>query len=127
MGDVLDLYKDLKAEGRPVLLRVITTTGADPASGDPGTETVVDHTTRALELEMTFAERSSLARILGSDICMEDKRLLVAALKDDGTALPRPTKADKVVDDGTVYSIVSVSRQKPGNTVLYYEIQVRGA
>ena len=124
--DVRDIYNDLKANGRAVTLRVTTTTGGDPAAGIAGAETVVDYATQALEEEMTFAQRASLARILGSDVCMDDRRLMVAAVQDSGEALPRPTREHSIVMDGKVYSIVNVGALEPGETVLYYSVQVRG-
>ncbi|MBL8967952.1 MAG: hypothetical protein JNG85_13170 [Spirochaetaceae bacterium] len=116
----------IKAKGKLVLLRVTVMTGGDPAAGIPGAETVTDYQARALEEEMTFAERSSLARILGSDVCMDDRRLMVAAVQDNGQALPRPSRAEKIVMAGKVYSIVNVGALEPGETAIYYEVQIRG-
>jgi hypothetical protein len=125
--DVLDTYNDLKKEGRPVSLRVVTVTGGDPATGDPGTESYVDHPTYALELETTYAVRISLAKALGSDIAMKDKRLMVAALDTSLAELPEPTTAMKLVDGSTVYNIANAEPLRPGDDIYYYSLQVRGS
>ena len=114
--------------GRLVYLRRTMRTGGDPATGDPGTETVTDYPVMAVEEELTMAELSSMTRNLGSDVVMNDKRLMVAAVQTTGAALPAPTAADKIVDGTKVYNIAYAPRPlAPGSTALYWTIQVRGA
>jgi hypothetical protein len=129
MSEALDVYNDLKADGRPVTLRVGSGVFVDPHpdQGDPGTETTVDYATYAIELETTFAERNALAKILGSDVAMKDKRLMVAALDTSGAALPAITQAMKLVDGETVYNIVNAEPLRPALDIYYYAVQVRGS
>jgi hypothetical protein len=132
--DAQGIYEKLKAKGRAVSLRVGTGVFVDshPETGDPGTEGTVNHATYALELETTFAERQALAKILGSDVAMKDKRLMVAAIGIKAgetalSALPLPTTAMKLVDGSTVYNIVNAEGLRPAQDVYYYSVQVRGA
>lgn len=114
--------------GRLVYLRRSSFTGADPATGDPGTETTTDYAVMAVEEGLTMAELASLSRALGSDVCMNDKRLMMAALQVSGEALPAPTTKDKIVDGGAVYTIAYAPRPlRPGSDPLYWSVQVRGA
>ena len=113
--------------GRLLALRRTTVAGGDPTQGDPGTPTTVDYPVWALEEELTVRELSSLARIYGSDVCMNDKRFMVAALQSNGQTLPAPTTADQLVDGDKVYNIAYPPRAlQPGTAILYYEIQARG-
>lgn len=140
-ADVRDIYKDLKAEGRAVSIRVITVTGANPDIGDPGTETVVDYRTRAIEEELTYAERLRNAAILGHDIAMKDRRYMLAACCDydaavhdedegviaDGRALPELSSAMKLIDGTSTLQIIAPGPFRPASEVLYFQVQARGA
>jgi len=128
------IYDDLKNEGRPVTLRVSTTTGADPVSGSPGTTTTVDYTTQALELEITQVQRVAYAKDLGIDIGVATRSFMLAALgllpgaSDWLVTLPALTSSMSIVDsDGSVLSIISAGAMKPASEVLYYSVLARGA
>lgn len=127
-----DIYNDLKANGRAVTLRVTTTIGADPASGNPGTETTVDYATYAIQNDMTQVQRAKYSRDLGIDIAVDTRSLMVAALgiAVGGTlaALPILTTAMSIIDDdGAVLSIMSPGPARPASDVLYYDVLAKGA
>jgi hypothetical protein len=138
-----DVYDQLKAKGRPVTLRVITTTGAVPSEGNPGTEAEVDYATYAVEESMTFAQRASTARALGNDIAVKDRRYMLAPVGiASGEAevltalgitagvlmdLPALDTSMKLVDGEAVLSIIDPGPFRPASTVLYYSVEARGS
>ena len=126
-NDQRDIYNDLKANGRPVLLRVTTLTGGNPATGDPGTETTRDYPTRALELALTTRERVRYGETFGLDVAMKTKSYMVAAIDDTSAALPALNSSMKIVDGASVLSIIDPGPMQPGTTVLYYSVFARGA
>ena len=130
--DARGIYDKLKAKGRPVTLRVTTTTGADPVSGSPGTTTITDYTAQALELEITQVQRVAYSKDLGIDIGVATRSFMLAALGIQAggalASLPALTSSMSIIDsDGSVLSIISAGAFKPASELLYYSVLARGA
>lgn len=125
--NALGVYNQLKAKGRAVSVRIITTTGENGATGDPGTETTHDYPTYAVEEQMSYEKRIANAETLGLEVAMKERRYMLAALDSSGVALPALSSSAKIIDGSSVLSVVDPGPFRPAGEILYYAVQARGA
>lgn len=118
-GSKRDLADRMFAQyGRPMILRRVTEGAFDPGTETAAPETSTDYTQDGLSLN--YDRRL----VDGVQILESDRRVLLSA---KGLAvIPDPT-TDKLVIGGDPHEIVVSTPLSPGDTVVYFEIQARGA
>ena len=124
-SDAMSVYRDFKADGFPVTVRIAGSDGTwDPeAMAYTGGESDTDYIAYAIKSDYAIRD------INGTTIQQNDTRLLLSAygLNDSEECVPLPdlTTANKILIDGKEQNVISISATAPGNVALFYTVQVR--
>lgn len=110
--------RSLGGKGLEMTLRRTTTGAYDPATGGASV-TTADYTGSA------FRDSYSRAEIDGTLIRADDTKLLLSPIQLDGTDLPEPAAQDKIIFDGSEYSIVTVRPWNYAGLAVGFEVQAR--
>lgn len=103
-----------------------TTPGAyDPATSTTGAGTTATHAGVGLAFDYDYI--GSGAGTLGDSLIRDgDKQLYLAALKVDGSTMPKPLKGDRLLaPDGLTYNVERVKELAPAGVPLLYDVQLR--
>lgn len=101
--------------------RAITLVYKSPGVYSPGSDSVVGGSTETVEVSAVFSNYQE-SQIDGSFVRIGDKRALIAANDLDDV----PKTNDEIIDGENLYKIVNVKEIAPGDTVVLYELQLRG-
>ena len=105
--------------GQPVTLRDTVAGEYDPIAGGTTPGTVTEQTGSCI-LQDYSAQEAGAANMAGSNIQMNDKKILIAA-----KGLTPPTLSTQVIADGHTWTAVNIKEINPAGTPLVYEIQGR--
>lgn len=104
----------IKKRGKSATLRKTTAASHDPITGADTGATSTNHTISIVEKPFKLSE------IDGTVIKRTDKRVMMSAYQ-----ATEPSQNDSVVIGGIVFNVEYVKVISPGDTVLYYELQLR--
>lgn len=105
----------IKKNGKHATLRKASAASYDPVTGVETGATSADHAVSIVEANFRQQE------IDGTLIRQDDKKALMSAYKSTAD----PEVDDSIVIDSDTFNIVSIKSIQPGDTVIYYELQLR--
>ncbi|MGI9498547.1 MAG: hypothetical protein ACR2P3_00790 [Geminicoccaceae bacterium] len=109
----------VRKQGRDVVL--IRTPSANRVAGQPWRGKVAPGEPDRLPVRAMFKDFAN-SEVDGERVQQTDQRCLIAP-KDLGDV--KPTTADRIEDDGTVFVVLRVRDYRPGKRSFRYELQLR--
>lgn len=113
-----DVDEALTEYGAPLTIRKIVSGEYDPDTGGIS-QTITDHVTVGLR------ESYQLQDIDGSNIKRNDVKLLISPTLMAGGQTPEPTTQDKIIFDGSTYTVQNVDPWNYAGVSVGFSVQAR--